>query len=80
MIRGYPPAGYIDAAWWEVASAPLRAERMTRDAWVDQLAAAYQLIRIPASLTPAQLAVQQDMAGRLLGRKFFTVTPMEGWL
>lgn len=60
-----PPAGYINAAWWEVYSAPLRAERLTLEEWIDQLAAAWQLVRIPESLTARQLERQQDMVDRL---------------
>lgn len=72
----YPPIGYIDAAWWEVFGAELRAEHLTQQAWVDALALAYRIIRTPASLTLEQLAAQQDMIDRCLGRKFFKTYPL----
>lgn len=74
-MRNLPPAGYIDAAWWEVYGARLRAEPMTRAAWVDALALAWQLVRIPESLSPAQREIQDDMTGRLTGRTFLPTFP-----
>jgi hypothetical protein len=71
---GSPPP-WIDAPWWEVYGAQLRAEQMTREAWIEKLAKAWCLIRIPASLTPGQLAEQIDMQDRLLGRKFHPTYP-----
>lgn len=74
-----PPAGFIDAAWWEVYGARLRAEQLAREAWIDALALAYRIVRMPASLDARQLAMQQDMIDRALGRKFYTTTLVGEW-
>lgn len=74
-----PPAGFIDAAWWEVYGAPLRAERLSQEAWIDALAMAYRIVRRPEGLSPEQLVRQQDMVDRSLGLKFLTTTPLPGW-
>lgn len=74
-----PPAGYIDAAWWEVYGAELRAEQLTLEAWVDALAMAYLLVRMPESLTPRQLERQQNMIDRALGRIFLPTIPLIEW-
>ena len=74
-MHGYPPPGWIDAPWWQVYGAPLRAEQLSGEAWIDQLALAWCLIRRPESLTAAQLARQIDMHDRLLGLKFLPTVP-----
>lgn len=77
-MRDNLPPDWVDAPWWEVMSAPLRAERLSGEAWIDQLALAWCLVRRPESLTAKQLATQVDMVDRLLRRKFLTTVP--GWV
>ena len=79
MTAGTPPLSFIDAAWWEVLGAELRAERLTGEAWTDRLALAWRLVRAPESLTPRQLERQEDMIERALGRRFYTTTPYLEW-
>lgn len=40
-----PPFGYISVSLWEWLGAPARAERMTLEAWTDELAARWGLVR-----------------------------------
>lgn len=41
----YPPPGLIDLPWYVVMSAPLVAEEMSREAWIDELARKWGLVR-----------------------------------
>lgn len=70
-----PPAGFIDAAWWEVYGAELRASHLTQQEWIDRVALAYRLVRMRGSLTRRQLERQDDMVDRALGRKFYPTEP-----
>lgn len=69
-----PPA-WVDAPWWEVYGAQLRAAELTQRAWINALARAWCLVRVPGALAPQELADQEDYVDRLLGRKFYTTTP-----
>lgn len=72
-MHGRPPA-WIDASWWEVYGAELRAAELSRQDWINRLALAWCLVRVPESLTAAELAQQEDYTDRLMGRKFYTTT------
>lgn len=67
---------WVNAPWWEVYGAQLRAEDADRAAWVDAIARAWCLVRTPDALSPAQLADQTDMVDRLFGRKFYRTNPV----
>jgi hypothetical protein len=41
---GLPPPGFIDAPWWYVVGAELRAEELTRRAWLDELIGRWGLV------------------------------------
>jgi hypothetical protein len=70
-----PNPGWVDAPWWEVMGAQLRAESMTGQVWIDKLAAAWCIVRSPESLTIRQLGEQTDMIERMMGRRFYTTRP-----
>jgi hypothetical protein len=63
---------------WREALDRLMAEEKAQRAWVNGLAAKYSIVRMPASLTDGELAEQEAMLDRMLGRKFLLTTPLPG--
>jgi len=58
--------------------AKLAAEEDARRAWLEEVAARNGIIRMPESLTPAELEAQQDRVDRAMGRKFYPTTALPG--
>lgn len=67
---GPPP--YINAPWWEVIGAELRARELSQRAWVNELAAKWGLVRRADSLTRTESADQEDMIRVTTGEIFRT--------
>lgn len=61
--------------WYARHARRLELEQRARRAWVNELAARWQLIRMAGSLTPPELAEQTERNNLLLGRTFLTITP-----
>lgn len=66
--------------WWGVYLRKLADEQLDRQTWIDTLALDWGLIRMPESLTPAQLTAQIDMHLRQQSLKFYPTTPMPGFM
>lgn len=76
------PAGAPIGPMW-IAALGVRKlidEQLDRQEWTDRLALGWGLIRVPESLTVAQLDAQTDMRDRKLGLKFYPTTPMPGFM
>jgi hypothetical protein len=61
--------------WLRDMLSQLEAEQTQRNAWVNELAAKYGIIRMEASLTQAEAEAQKDRLSRALGLKFLTTEP-----
>lgn len=75
--RGNIPS-YIDPAWWDGHKDLIR-DAKTPGQWVNAIAKAYLIGRMPESLTAEELAEQEDTMDRVMGRKFFHTAPLPGW-
>lgn len=62
-------------AWWQLYGAKHAAEVLDRRHWIDDLAAKYGIVRIPESLTEAELSTQKDRVERAMGRRFYPAVP-----
>jgi hypothetical protein len=78
MLPPFPPPGWVDAPWWEVYGAELRAAYLTRQDWIETLARAWGLVRREDCLSGRQLDGQREYVARLLGEKFLPTTPLPG--
>jgi hypothetical protein len=71
---------WIDAPWWEVYGAELRAHELTQRQWINALAKAWGLVRREDSLANVgEVLEQRDYVARLLGRKYFHTYAMPPW-
>lgn len=45
-MNPYPPFGLVELPWYEILAAPLRAEEISREVWINELTRKWGLIRI----------------------------------
>lgn len=79
-MRDVPAPEWIDASWWEVTGARSRAEEMSREYWVGQLARRWQLVRRADALSAEELRAQEQRAAFLLSGGFLPTNRLTGFV